>query len=121
MAGNSVDDFLVHTGAGGGGERGAAVVLVRIILEQRIGATAAKVLGHDRVDIGGGYARNDNLANQLVCLPDANAGLAHQSDLAFGFELNHVTKGAGKKPENCPPSTSRRLGMGTNGFNNLTS
>ena len=31
----------------------------------------------------------DNLAHELMRLPDADAGLAHQGDFAFGFELNH--------------------------------
>ncbi len=50
MGGDAVDDFLVDARAGGGGERGPALVLVRIILEQRLSAALAKMLGDDGVD-----------------------------------------------------------------------
>ena len=89
MGRNAVNDFFVDAGAGGGGKRRAAAVLMRIVFEQRLGAAEAKVLGDDGVDLGRGHAGRDDLAHELMRLPDADAGLAHQGDFAFGFELNH--------------------------------
>ena len=89
MVGNAVNDFFVDARAGGGGKRGAAAVLMRIVFEQRLGVAEAKVLGDDRVDLGRGHARRDDLAHELMRLPDTNAGLAHQGDFTFGFKLNH--------------------------------
>ena len=31
----------------------------------------------------------DDLAHELMRLPDADAGLAHQADFTIRFELNH--------------------------------
>ena len=87
--GNAVDDFFVDARAGGGGKRRPAAVLMRIVLEQRLGVAEAKVLGDDRVDLGRGDAGRDDLAHELMRLPDTDAGLAHQGDFTFGFELNH--------------------------------
>ena len=89
VVGNAVDDFLVDAGAGGGGKRRPAAVLMRIVLEQRLGAALPKMLGDDGVDLGRRDARHDDLAHELMRLPDADAGLAHQGDFAFRFELNH--------------------------------
>src|SRR6478735_8477555 len=89
MSRNAVDDFFVDAGAGGRGKCGAARVLMRIVLEERLGVAEAKVLGDYGVDIGRGHARGNDLAHELVRLPDTNAGLAHQGDFTFRFKLNH--------------------------------
>jgi hypothetical protein len=62
---------------------------MRVTLEQRLSAAAAKVLGDNRVDLSGGDARRDNWANQLVGLPDTDAGLPHEGNFTFRFKLNH--------------------------------
>ena len=62
---------------------------MRIILEQRLRAALPEMLGDDRVDVGRRHAGHDDLAHELMRLPDAEAGLAHQADFAIGFKLNH--------------------------------
>ena len=47
------------------------------------------MFGDDGVDIGRGDARSDHLANELMRLPDADAGLTHKADFTFGFKLDH--------------------------------
>jgi hypothetical protein len=47
------------------------------------------MLGNHAVNFRGGYARHDNRAHELMRLPDANAGLAHERDLSVRFKLNH--------------------------------
>jgi hypothetical protein len=57
--------------------------LVGIILEQRLSAAAAEVLGDDQVYFSGRNAWRNDLRYQLVRLPNANAGLAHETNFAF--------------------------------------
>jgi hypothetical protein len=80
---NAMDDFFIDACAGGRREGGQALVLVGIVFEQRFGAAVAKVFGDDGIDLGCRNARRDDLSDQLVRLPDANAGLAHERDFAF--------------------------------------
>ena len=89
MSRNAVDNFLIDACAGGSGKSGAAGVLMGIVFEERFGVAEAEVLGDDGVDLGRGHARRYHLAHELMCLPDTNAGLAHQGDFTFGFELDH--------------------------------
>src|SRR5262249_24505608 len=89
MARNAVDDFLVDARASGSREGGAAAVLVWVIFEQRLGVAQAEGLADDRIDLGRGNARRDNLAHELMRLPDTNAGLTHQGNFTFRFKLDH--------------------------------
>jgi hypothetical protein len=77
MIWNSVHDFVVDARACSGRKGRTAVVLVRVILEQRLGSAQAKVLRNYSVNIGRGNAGRDNLAHELMGLPDTNAGLPH--------------------------------------------
>jgi hypothetical protein len=62
---------------------------MRIVFKERLGVAKAKVLRDYGVDFGRGHAGCDDLAHELVRLPDTNAGLAHQRDFTFRFKLNH--------------------------------
>ena len=77
MSRNAVDDFFVDAGTGGRGKGWAARVLMRIVFEERLGIAEAKVVGDYGIDLGRGHAGCDDLAHELVRLPDADAGLAH--------------------------------------------
>ena len=87
-----MNDFFVDARASGRGKRRAARVLMRIIFEKCLGAAEAKMFGDNRIDLGRGHARRDNLAHVLMRLPDTDACLAHQGDFTFGFELNHCER-----------------------------
>ena len=62
---------------------------MRIVFEERLGPAMAKVLGNNRIDVGGRDAGRDDLAHKLMRLPDTNAGLSHQGDFTFRFKLYH--------------------------------
>jgi hypothetical protein len=83
MCWNAVDDFFIDARTSCRRERGSALALVRVVFKQRLGAAVAKVLSDDGIDLGRGNARRHDLRDQLVRLPDANAGLAHERDFAF--------------------------------------
>ena len=89
MGWNAVDNFFVDARAGSGRKGRAATVLVRVVFEQRLGVAEPKVLGDYGIDLGRRYAWRDDLAHELMRLPDTNAGLAHETDFTFGFKLNH--------------------------------
>ena len=89
MGGNAVNDLLVDARASGGRERGPTAVLVRIVFEQRLSVAEAEVLGDDCINLGRCHPGRHDLAHELMRLPDTDAGLAHQGDFTFRFELDH--------------------------------
>src|SRR3954454_6609089 len=89
MRWDAVDDFFVDTCASGGGKCWAGGVLMRVVFEERLGVAEAKMVGDYGIDLGRGHSWGDDLAHELMRLPDTNAGLTHESDFAFGFKLNH--------------------------------
>src|SRR5215208_3348338 len=93
MGWDAVNDFFVDTRAGGGRKCGATCILVRIVFEERLGITVAKMVHDYCIDLSGRHSRGDDLPHELMRLPDTNAGLTHESDFAFGFKLNHGESG----------------------------
>src|SRR5262245_893853 len=85
-----MDNLGIDARARGGWKRRSTAVLMWIVLEQRLSAAAAEMLGHHSVDFRGRNTRNNDPAYQIMRLPNAYAGLAHQGNLAVRFELNHV-------------------------------
>jgi hypothetical protein len=55
---------------------------MRIVFEERLGVAEAKVLGDYSIDLSRGDSRRDDLAHELMRLPDTDAGLAHERNFA---------------------------------------